>query len=162
VPTFGKITLLVMVSDKAVDQVFEVIPLSDLFHVNVGHLWLKSMNVVPTTIHNFIKFPLHEHMPTIRRDTYQLLAMYKNFTIDYFWLQPDRDPKPSRDHSFLQYRLYKAKLISRVVGPPMQKIRDEQPAFEELASKRHYSGIDLYVVIDGNKAQISHQHDRKT
>lgn len=72
--TFGKISLLVTVFEKSVEQLFDVVPLFDLFRIKLGHPWLKAMKVVPSMIHNYVKFPLNGQVHTIPCNRYKPLV----------------------------------------------------------------------------------------
>lgn len=84
-PTIGSITLPVEVGTKCLDITFTIIPISDQFHVKLGHSWLSSMKAIPSTIYKCLKFPHNGIIIMINHSLYQPTMKRGNFTLDYFW-----------------------------------------------------------------------------
>jgi len=61
----GKISLLVTIFEKHVEQWFNVTPTSDTFEIKLGIPWLKAMKVIPSTIYKCVKFPLNGQVHVI-------------------------------------------------------------------------------------------------
>jgi len=70
------------VVEKALEAPFIIIPTSDLFHVKLGHPWLKSMKAIPSIFHECLKFPHKGRVHVIHHSGFKPLATRKNFNLD--------------------------------------------------------------------------------
>jgi len=132
VKPLGKISLLVTVFEKHIEQWFDVTLTFDTFEIKLGIPWLKAMKAIPSTIYKCVKFHLNRQVHVIPRNTYKPLSTQQHFTFDYFCNKTNTKPELQTNFTFLSYRNYKAKLLHPVPSPSIQEMtKDKQPECEE-------------------------------
>lgn len=65
------------------------------------------MNIVPSIINKYIKFPFEDEIHAFYHSGFKPLAFHGNFSLDYFLRQPIEPIKPHEDHFLYHIKILK-------------------------------------------------------
>lgn len=103
----GSIVLSVLVGPNSVNLLFDIVPWSELFCVNLGSPWLVAMNAVPSFMHKCLKFIHKGFMHVIYDTSHRPLVACGSYSLDHPWFSSMYPLPPRMDLLHKTYQNYK-------------------------------------------------------
>jgi hypothetical protein len=80
----------------------------DQFHLKLGCPWLRFMELVPLVSHKCLNFPFDNEIFTTHYSGFNHVSFHRNFSLDFFWLEPKETIKPCEDLFLKSYQKFQA------------------------------------------------------